>query len=880
MNYMTVSEIREAFLKFFEGKDHLRLKSFPLVPENDKSLLLINAGMAPMKAFFTGLETPPAPRVTTCQKCIRTGDIENVGVTNRHATFFEMLGDFSFGDYFKEEIIAWSWEFCTEVLGLPEDKLFISVYEEDDEAYNIWHEKVGIPKEKLFRLGKEDNFWEVGTTGPCGPCSEIYFDRGEEYGCGKDTCAVGCDCERYTEFWNLVFTQFNKEEDGSFTPLAKPNIDTGMGLERMSVIMQNVDSIMDIDTMKGIRDKVCELSGYKYGDSDSGDISVRITTDHIRAVTFLLADGVLPNNEGRGYVLRRLLRRAARHGKLLGINTTFMPELCKTVIEYFGGAYPELVEKQEYILKILSVEESRFYETLDQGLALLKQYIEKIKGNVQNILEGADAFRLYDTYGFPIELMKEILEEEKLGVDEAAFKIEMEKQREMSRSSREETTYMGAEISVYAEIKTDATEFLGYDNLVVEGCNVLALVSNDKVVDSLETGFEGAIILDKTPFYAESGGQGGDIGIIEANGAVFSVTDCKKVDGGKFAHTGKMLSGCIKTGDKCVSLVDKENRNGSMRNHTATHLLHKALREVLGGHVEQAGSFVSAERLRFDFTHFEAMTNEQIAQVEKTVNDVIFEAMSVESAVTDIESAKKMGAMALFGEKYGNIVRVVKVDNFSTELCGGTHVKNTSQIGLFKILSEAGVSAGVRRIEALTGKNALEFFKTQDHMLRTVATLIKSTPENIIKRAEGLITQVRELRQEIDKLKSKASGNIVDDIINEAVEISGVKFITSQIDNMDMNSLRLMGDKVKDKLQSGVLALFGVSDGKISIVVMASDDAVAKGIHAGNIIKEIAPLTGGKGGGKPNMAQAGGSDASGIKPAMDKAKEIIGEQLS
>jgi len=880
MKYMTVSELREIFLKFFEEKEHLRLKSFPLVPENDKSLLLINAGMAPMKAFFTGLETPPAPRVTTCQKCIRTGDIENVGVTNRHATLFEMLGNFSFGDYFKEEIIPWSWEFCTEVLGLPADKLYISVYEEDDEAYNIWHEKVGIPKEKLFRLGKEDNFWEVGTTGPCGPCSEIYFDRGEEYGCGKDTCAVGCDCERYTEFWNLVFTQFNKEEDGSFAPLAKPNIDTGMGLERISVIMQNVNSIMDIDTMKGIRDKVCELSGYVYESSDTSDISVRIITDHIRAVTFLLADGVLPNNEGRGYVLRRLLRRAARHGKLLGINNTFMAELCKTVIEYFGGAYPELVEKQEYILKILTVEENRFYETLDQGLALLKQYIEKYRSSAQSILTGIDAFRLYDTYGFPLELMKEILLEEHFDIDEASFKYEMEKQREMSRSSREETSYMGADISVYASIKTEATEFMGYDNLVVEDCNILALVNGDTVSDTLSAGDEGAIILNKTPFYAESGGQSGDNGIIETAGGKFVVTDCKKVDGGKFAHTGKIQSGTIKVSEKATAKVDKETRYASMRNHSATHLLHKALREVLGGHVEQAGSFVSAERLRFDFTHFEAMTDEQIAQVEKIVNDVVFSALDVDVNVTDIESARKMGAMALFGEKYGDIVRVVKMEDFSTELCGGTHVKNTSQIGLFKMLSEAGVSAGVRRIEALTGKNALAFYKNQDNMLRTVAALMKSTPENVIKRAESVLAQARELKQEMDKLKSKASGNIVDDILSEAVEISGIRVLTSRIENMDMNGLRLMGDKIKDKMQSGVLVLFGVLDGKISIVVTATDDIVAKGIHAGNIIKEVAPLTGGKGGGKSNMAQAGGSDVSGIAAAMEKAKEIIAAQLS
>ncbi|MDR2899330.1 MAG: alanine--tRNA ligase, partial [Clostridiales bacterium] len=849
-----------------------------LVPENDKSLLLINAGMAPLKPYFTGLEKPPSKRVTTCQKCIRTIDIDNVGITARHVTLFEMLGNFSFGDYFKEEIIPWSWEFCTKVLEMPDDRLFVSVFLEDDEAFNIWRDKVGLPESKIFRMGKEDNFWEVGT-GPCGPCSEIYFDRGLEYGCGKDTCTVGCNCDRFMEFWNLVFTQFNREEDGTYTPLSHPNIDTGMGLERMGVIMQNVHSIFDIDTMKSLRDKVCEIAGHKYLSDYNKDISVRIIADHVRSVTFMLADGVLPNNEGRGYVLRRLLRRAARHGKLLGIEDKFMAQLCEVVIQQFSSAYPELEEKKDYILKIFNIEESKFYETLDQGLALLKKHISHLNETKQSVLSGVYAFKMYDTYGFPIELMREILAEEHIGINEEEFNTEMTKQRELSRSDHGENSFMGGEAGAFAAIDAVPTEFVGYTSVRTDNSVVLAMVSNDKAVNSMEKGAHGSIILDKTAFYAESGGQAGDRGIIKTNTGEFVVEDCVKVIGGRFAHEGYVSQGVIKKGDTAQTLVDKEIRNAAKRNHTATHLLHKALRQVLGNHVEQAGSLVTESRLRFDFTHFESMTPAQIEEVEEIVNDVIFDALEVTITNTDMEHAKKMGAMALFGEKYGNEVRVVSVEDFSTELCGGIHVDNTSNIGLFKILSESGISAGVRRIEALTGKNALKFYQNQDEMVKTVAMSLKTTPDNLPKRTEGLLEQTKELKREISSLSSRMSGNIVDDILNAKEEISGVNAVLYKADNMDMNALRNLGDKIKDKLSNGVIALLSTVEDKVFMVVMATDDAVKKGIHAGNIVKAVAPVIGGNGGGKPNMAQAGGTDAMAINDAFIKLKEIIKEQV-
>ena len=882
MKYMTVNEIREAFLKFFEEKEHLRLKSYSLVPENDKSLLLINAGMAPMKTYFTGLATPPSKRIATCQKCIRTGDIENVGATNRHATFFEMLGNFSFGDYFKNEAIPWAWEFCAEVLEMPEDRLYPSVFFEDDEAFNIWHEKVGIPKDRIFRMGKEDNFWEVGNVGPCGPCSEIYFDLGPEFGCGAQNCTVGCDCDRYTEFWNLVFTQFDKKEDGSYEPLENPNIDTGMGLERIGVIMQGVKSVMDIDTMKNIRDAVCSISGYIYGSSKSKDLSVRIITDHIRAVSFLLADGVLPNNEGRGYVLRRLLRRAARHGKLLGIDHTFMPELCEVVISQFGDTYSELNTHKEYILKILSVEEKRFYETLDQGLEYLMNHIERIKGGAK-ILNGADAFKLYDTYGFPLELMKEILTEAGLNVDEEGFNTEMEKQREMSRGSREETTFMGSDTEVYGSINIPPTEFIGYECTISDAPKVISLIIEGKETAELGEGAEGVIVLDMTTFYAEGGGQVGDIGIITTDSGVFEVDNCKKIDGDKYIHIGKVRSGKIKIGGSCSVTVDEKCRKATMRNHTATHLLHKALREVLGGHVTQAGSYVSAERLRFDLTHFEPITSEQLSKIEAIVNDMIFEALDVDALNTDIKSAENMGAVALFGEKYGDMVRVIQIEDFCAELCGGTHVSNTSQIGLFKILSESSVSAGVRRIEALSGKSALDYYKEQDMKIKALAASMKIAPDGVFQKAESTLAQLKELQKELEKAKTEGSSNIVDDIWNGNFheEFNGTHIVVTKIDNIDAGTLRTLGDKIKDKARgTGALALFGILEGKVSILVMISDDLAAKGLHAGNIVKEVAPIVSGRGGGKANMAQAGGSDASKVDEAIAKAREIMKAQVA
>jgi len=878
MKYMTVSEIRKAFLEFFEKrKEHLRLQSYSLVPENDKSLLLINAGMAPMKAYFTGQAKPPSKRIVTCQKCIRTGDIENVGVTARHATLFEMLGNFSFGDYFKDEIIPWAWEFCTEVLEMPVDRLYPSVYEEDDEAFDIWHEKIGVPKEKIFRFGKEDNFWEVGSVGPCGPCSEIYFDLGEEYGCGKEDCTVGCDCDRYTEFWNLVFTQFDKQEDGSYAPLANPNIDTGMGLERMGVIMQGVRTIMDIDTMKSIRDAVSGICNYAYGSSADKDLSVRIITDHIRAVTFLLADGVMPGNEGRGYVLRRLLRRAARHGKLLGIEKTFMPELCEVVVQNFGEAYPELASHKEYILKILAIEESRFYETLDQGLEYLKTHIEKIK-NGTKILAGADAFKLYDTYGFPPELMHEILTEAGLSMDEAGFEMEMQKQKEMSRGSREETTFLGSDADIYAAFDLPATIFSGFESLVQNDAKVISIVIDGAQVEEAGQGIEGVIIVDNTPFYAEGGGQVGDIGRISTQSGVFEVFDCKKADGDKHIHIGKVVSGVIKAGQSTIAEVDAESRKAVERNHTATHLLHKALREVLGAHCTQAGSQVSPTRLRFDLTHFEPVTSEELGKVENMVNEAIFNAFDVKAVNTNIESAKNMGAMALFGEKYGDDVRVVKIEDFCAELCGGAHVKNTSQIGFIKILSESSVSAGVRRIEALTGKAALNYYSEQDIKVKALAAGLKVNPESVFQKVESVGAQLKELQKELEKAKTEGSANIIEEIweSKDHEEINGSHVVVTKIDNADADALKILGDKLKDKSQGrGVFVLFGVAEGKVSIVVMSGDDMIAKGAHAGNIIKEVAQIVDGRGGGKPNMAQAGGADASKVGEAIAKALEIV-----
>ena len=879
MREMGLNEIREKFLAFFESKDHLRLESASLVPHNDNSLLLINSGMAPLKPYFTGQEVPPRRRVTTCQKCIRTGDIENVGKTARHGTFFEMLGDFSFGDYFKKEIIPWSWEFVTKVMEIPEDKLYVTVYKDDDEAAKIWHEVVGVPKDRIFYMGKEDNFWEHGT-GPCGPCSEIYYDRGEEYGCGKEGCTVGCDCDRYMEFWNLVFTQFNAEEDGTYSELEQKNIDTGMGLERMATIMQNVDSIFDVDTVKAIRDKVCKIAGVEYGKDHKTDVSVRVITDHIRSVTFMTADGVLPSNEGRGYVLRRLLRRAARHGRLLGINRMFMTDICEVVIANSGEAYPQLVEKKDYIYKILNVEESAFYKTIDKGMEILKDDIEEMKSKGEKVMSGEKSFRLYDTYGFPIDLTKEILEEEGFEIDEEAFNQEMKIQKERAREARGKSTYMGADETVYHKLDVDmVTEFAGYDVKEVSDAKIIAIIANNEVSDSAVAGDEVSVFIDRTPFYAESGGQVGDHGVITTETGTVKVTDCIKVVGGKIAHIGKVEDGSISVGDTAKATIDYAKRLATSRNHSATHLLQKALRTVLGTHVEQAGSYVDAERLRFDFTHFSAMTPDEIKEVERLVNEKIFENLDITITQENIEDARKMGSMALIGEKYGNVVRVVNMGGYSVELCGGAHLKNTAQVGTFKIISENGVAAGVRRIEALTGTEALKHFQAQEEQLKTVCGIVKATPDNMVKRIETLVAEQKELSKELEKLKAKMAGGAVSEILNGKKEINGVNAVLAEVKEADGNALRTMGDQLKEKLGSGVIVLGSGKDGKVSLVVMATDDVVKKGVHAGNIIKAAAAVCGGGGGGRPNMAQAGGKDASKIGEALVKAEEVIKEQI-
>lgn len=879
MKYMGVNEVREAFLSFFESKEHLRLQSFPLVPHNDKSLLLINSGMAPMKAYFTGQEVPPSKRVTTCQKCIRTGDIENVGKTARHGTFFEMLGDFSFGDYFKNEIIPWSWEFVTEVLGIPQDKLFVTIYEEDDESGDIWHNIVGVPRDRIKKLGKADNFWEHGT-GPCGPCTEIYYDRGEKYGCDSPDCGVGCDCDRYMEFWNLVLTQFNAEPDGTYTELAQKNVDTGMGLERMATILQGVDSIFDVDTVKSIRDAICQKANVEYGKIAKTDVSVRVITDHIRSVTMMTADGVLPSNEGRGYVLRRLLRRAARHGKLLGIEGEFLAELSKSVIACSGDAYPELVDKQEYIYKILSIEENSFYKTIDNGMAILKSDMEEMKEAGQTTMSGDKAFRLYDTYGFPIDLTKEILEEAGMDVDEEAFAAEMKQQKERARAARGKSTYMGAAETVYHELPVELeTSFAGYDVKEVSDAKIVALIANNEVAGVAQKGDSVSVFLSSTPCYAESGGQVGDHGTIKTAKGLVTVTDCIKVIGGKIAHVGQVTEGSVSVDEKAVVTVDWERRMATARNHSTTHLLQKALRTVLGTHVEQAGSYVSPERLRFDFTHFTALTDEELKAVEKMVNDSIFASYAIDTAEMSIEEARNKGAMALFGEKYGDVVRVVDMGGYSVELCGGAHLTNTAQAGSFKILSENGVAAGVRRIEAVTGSEALKHYQAQEEELKEISRLVKATPDKLVARVEQLMAEQKEMAKELEKLKAKMAGGAVEDILNAKTDIKGVAVLAAEVKDLDANGMRTLGDQLKNKLGSGIVVLAGGAAGKVNLMVMATDDAVAKGAHAGNIVKAAAAACGGGGGGRPNMAQAGGKDASKIGEALEVAKETIAQQI-
>ena len=878
------NELRRMYLDFFESKGHLKMNSFSLVPHNDNSLLLINAGMAPLKPYFTGQEIPPRRRVTTCQKCIRTGDIENVGKTARHLTFFEMLGNFSFGDYFKHEAIAWSWEFLTKVLGLEEDRLYPSIYGEDDEAFDIWTKEVGVAPERITRFyrdpetGECDNFWEHGA-GPCGPCSEIYYDRGEKYGCGKPDCKVGCDCDRFMEVWNNVFTQFEGDGKGGYTELAQKNIDTGMGLERLAVVMQDVDSVFDIDTMKAIRDKVCEISGKTYQTDAMDDVSIRLITDHIRSSTFMVSDGIMPSNEGRGYVLRRIIRRAARHGKMLGIQGNFLDKIAMVVINESKDGYPELEEKKDFILKVLTQEEEKFAKTIDQGLAILDEMEKKMQEKGQKVLSGDDAFKLYDTYGFPMDLTQEILEEKGFTIDEEGFQKAMDVQRETARKNRKTTNYMGADATVYDEIDPAITsEFVGYDNLSVTS-KVSVLTTETELVEALSEGEVGTIIVEKTPFYATMGGQQGDKGVIRTANGEFKVEDTIKLLGGKVGHIGKMVSGMIQNGEEVELVVDAALRAKTCKNHSATHLLQKALREVLGTHVEQAGSYQDADRTRFDFSHFQAMTPEEIAKVEQIVNEKIAEALPVVTEVMSVEDAKKTGAMALFGEKYGEKVRVVSMGDFSKEFCGGTHVKNTAEITTFKIISESGVAAGIRRIEAITGENVFAYYKNMEDELEKAAKAAKATPATLAEKIEHMMAEIKSLNSELESLKSKAAKEALGDVMDQVVDVKGVKLLATSVQGVDMNGLRDLGDQLKGKLGEGVVVLASESDGKVNLVAMATEEAMKNGAHAGNLIKAIAGKVGGGGGGRPNMAQAGGKNPAGIPDAIAEAKTALESQV-
>ncbi len=883
MQAFGVNELRRKYLEFFESKGHLKMNSFSLVPHNDNSLLLINAGMAPLKPYFTGQEIPPRRRVTTCQKCIRTGDIENVGKTARHLTFFEMLGNFSFGDYFKHEAINWSWEFLTKVIGMDPDRLYPSIYADDDEAFNIWTKEVGVPADRITRFYRDengdcDNFWEHGA-GPCGPCSEIYYDRGIKYGCGKPDCKVGCDCDRYMEVWNNVFTQFESDGHHHYTELKQKNIDTGMGLERLAVVVQDVDSVFDIDTMKAIRDRICALAGVEYQVNEKDDVSIRLITDHIRSVTFMASDGITPSNEGRGYVFRRLLRRAARHGRTLGIDGLFLAKLAQTVIDCSKDGYPELEEKKELILKVLTTEEENFNKTIDQGLKILSDMEDRLTASAGTTLSGSDAFKLYDTYGFPIDLTVEILEEKGFSVDMDGFKSEMEEQKRKAREARKETNYMGADATVYDKIDTSITsEFVGYDTLAADS-DITVLTTETDLVTELTEGQKGTIIVDKTPFYATMGGQQGDTGIIIAGESEFEVEDTIKLKGGRIGHVGTVVTGSFSVGDKVTLKVDEGNRADTAKNHSATHLLQEALRIVLGSHVEQAGSLVTPDRLRFDFTHFSAMTADELAKVEKIVNDKIAESITVETNVLPIEEARKTGAKALFGEKYGDTVRVVCMGDFSKEFCGGTHVSNTSAIGAFKIVSESGIAAGVRRIEALTGNAVFAYYKNIENSYNEICKALKATPANVTEKIAHLQAELKALASENESLKSKAAGAAMGNVLDKVEDVNGVKFLGVSLEGVDMNELRNLGDDLKSKLGSGVIVLASVNEGKVNLMVAATDDVVAKGAHAGNIIKAAAPKVGGGGGGRPNMAQAGGKNPSGINEALEAAKEALASQI-
>ena len=851
-----LNELRKKYLEFFESKGHLALPSFSLVPENDKSLLLINAGMAPLKPYFTGQEIPPRTRVTTCQKCIRTGDIENVGKTARHGTFFEMLGNFSFGDYFKHEAIAWSWEFLTKVLEIPEDRLYPSVYLEDDEAFDIWNKEIGVAKDRIFRFGKEDNFWEHGA-GPCGPCSEIYYDRGEKYGCGKPGCTVGCECDRYIEIWNNVFTQFENDGEGHYTELENKNIDTGMGLERLATVMQDVDSIFDVDTIKAIRDKICEFAGVSYGEEYKTDVSIRVITDHIRSVTFMVSDGITPSNEGRGYVLRRLLRRAARHGRLLGIQGEFLAKLSETVMAESHTGYPELLDRKDYIIKLITVEEQNFNKTIDQGLAILNTMMEDLQKSGEKVLSGENTFKLYDTYGFPIDLTIEILEEKGFSVDEDGFKEAMENQRQTARDARETTNYMGKDVTIYQSIDASVeSKFVFYDRLTHES-KVTVLTTKD----------------------ATMGGQVADAGVIEGADGTFVVEDVIKLQGTKIGHVGRVTKGVIKKGETVKLTVDEEQRNLTANNHSATHLMQQALREVLGSHVEQKGSLVDKDKLRFDFTHFSPMTEEEIAKVEEIVNREIEAGLDVVTNEMSIEDAKKTGAMALFGEKYGEVVRVVQMGTFSSELCGGTHVSNTRNISAFKIISESGVAAGVRRIEALTGKALFEYYNTMESELQEAAKLLKAVPLEVSAKVVSLQDEVKQLQKENDKLKAKLAKEAAGDLLSEAKEVDGIHILTKQLTDVDMNGMRDLGDEAKQKLGEAFIVFASQVGEKVNLIAMATDGAMKKAAHAGNLIKEVASIVGGGGGGRPNMAQAGGKLPEKIPEALACAKIVMEQQI-
>ena len=881
-----VNELREMFLSFFEGKGHLRLPSYSLIPQNDASLLLINSGMAPMKPFFTGEQEPPRTRVCTCQKCIRTGDIENIGKTARHGTYFEMLGNFSFGDYFKREAIHWSWEFLTspDWVGLDPSRLYPSVFEgnettpADDEAFDIWNKEIGVPADHIFRFGKADNFWEHGS-GPCGPCSEIYYDRGEKYGCGSPDCTVGCDCDRYIEVWNNVFSQFNSDGEGHYEELKQKNIDTGMGLERLACVCQDVYSLFDVDTVMNITNKVSEITGAHYGETAAKDVSLRVITDHIRSSSFMICDGVLPSNEGRGYVLRRLLRRAARHGKLLGVNEPFLYKVCDTVVHENEGHYPELRERQDYITKVIRTEEENFAKTIDGGLKIFNDMLTEHKAKGEKVFSGADAFKLYDTYGFPVDLTIEMVEEQGMTLDEDEFHKQMNEQRTRARKAREALGDLGwAGVEFGKEVP--ATTFVGYDSTIIDDAKVVAIVVENEQAEELMPGVEAIVVLDKTPFYAEMGGQTADHGVITADGMNFVVTDVQKYKGGKYMHTGKLTDGTLKVGDTVCAAIDLDRRAAIMRAHSATHLLDKALRTVLGDHVHQAGSLVEPDRVRFDFTHFSALTAEELAQVSAMVNEAVLAGYDIVTEEMPIEQAKQKGAIALFGEKYGDTVRVVDMgEGYSVEFCGGTHLNNTAKVGVFHIASEFSVASGVRRIEATTGRVSLDTMNQNQQKLFQAAAALKAKPAEILEKAEAAMAEIKKLQQAVEKYKAREAAGETERLLFGTHEVGGLKVLTATVADADANRLRQMGDMLRDKAANIVAVLAAVNDGKITFLAACGKDAVAKGVKAGDIIREVTPICGGKGGGKPDSAMGGGTDVVKLDDALAAVDNIVSAKL-